>query len=172
MYWSNYEDWDSGVLSYVLEYRNEITQEFEFVQEFSSETFNYIDSDLHRMGTDTSYCYRLIAKSYDDSKQSVSNIPCFTSMPSEYFPTAFTPNGDGLNDVFKYYGNDILAIEIQVFDRWGDIVYESNDVDFKWNGSNKENGHECKLGIYVVKYIIYGLDGSVIKNSSSLMLLR
>ncbi|MDG1396141.1 MAG: gliding motility-associated C-terminal domain-containing protein [Flavobacteriales bacterium] len=172
LYWSNYEDWDSGVLSYVLEYRNETTQEFEFVQEFSSETFNYIDSDLSRMGTDTTYCYRLIAKSYDNSKQSVSNIPCFISMPSEYFPTAFTPNGDGLNDVFKYYGNDILAIELQVFDRWGDIVYESNDVDFMWDGSNKENGYECKLGNYVVKYIIYGLDGSVIKNSSSLMLLR
>lgn len=58
---------------------------------------------------------------------------------SLYVPNTFTPNSDGFNDYFEIYGTreGIAYLEVQVFNRWGELVYESNDHYFKWDGSYK-----------------------------------
>ncbi len=63
-----------------------------------------------------------------------------TDPPTEIFiPKAFSPNGDGINDLFGVYGENITEFEMWIFDRWGEEVFYSNDPDVKWNGS-KKNG--------------------------------
>jgi gliding motility-associated-like protein len=53
-----------------------------------------------------------------------------------YIPTAFTPNGDGLNDIFKAgFGENITQFKLSVFNRWGQKVFESSDIQKGWNGS-------------------------------------
>jgi len=57
-------------------------------------------------------------------------------------PTAFTPDGDGLNDVFTVRFEEILVdFEIEIFNRWGQLIYKSNDQYFEWDGfeGNPEN---------------------------------
>jgi gliding motility-associated-like protein len=56
-----------------------------------------------------------------------------------YVPNAFTPNSDGFNDIYEIYGNKKIwkFIEMQVFNRWGEMVYTSTDIDFKWDGRYK-----------------------------------
>jgi gliding motility-associated-like protein len=56
---------------------------------------------------------------------------------SIYVPNAFTPNGDGTNDYFRIYGklNSLSYLEIQIFDRWGELVFRSNDLNFAWDGT-------------------------------------
>src|SRR5690606_31931382 len=52
-----------------------------------------------------------------------------------YFPTAFTPNGDGLNEVFKpatFYEGEY---DLRIYDRWGALVFQSNDPQAHWDGS-------------------------------------
>ena len=58
---------------------------------------------------------------------------------SIYVPNAFTPNGDGTNDYFRIYGklNSLVYLEIQIFDRWGEVVFQSNDINFSWDGRFK-----------------------------------
>ncbi len=63
-----------------------------------------------------------------------------------YFPTAFSPNGNGLNDVFAAVGNDIASISIKIYDRWGTLVAQSTNPDLLWNGTF--NGEFAKNGIY------------------------
>jgi gliding motility-associated-like protein len=55
------------------------------------------------------------------------------------FPTAFTPNGDGINDIFCLQGWEKCNSEflIRIFDRWGEKVFESNVPDFCWDGIYK-----------------------------------
>ncbi|MDZ4845685.1 MAG: gliding motility-associated C-terminal domain-containing protein [Chitinophagales bacterium] len=59
---------------------------------------------------------------------------CFTSI---YVPNAFTPNGDGVNDVFYVYGNGIEELHLIVADRWGNIVFESFDLNSGWDGTHR-----------------------------------
>lgn len=65
-----------------------------------------------------------------------------------YIPDAFTPNDDGINDVFKIYANcPIEQYNLKIFDRWGGILLESEDIDEGWNGEH--NGRKLKTGVYV-----------------------
>jgi gliding motility-associated-like protein len=64
------------------------------------------------------------------------------------FPTAFTPNGDGLNDIFRpIYKSNISSYTLEVFNRWGELIFQSINPSEGWNGNNQN-------GVYVwfVKY--------------------
>jgi gliding motility-associated-like protein len=65
-----------------------------------------------------------------------------------YIPTAFSPNGDGLNDVFKArLQDDITGFRMSVFGRWGQLVYETADPESGWDGKMK--GADLPPGTYV-----------------------
>ncbi len=52
-----------------------------------------------------------------------------------YFPTAFSPNNDGVNDFFRpRYSEDLIQYQVAVYNRWGELVYESTDVNEGWDG--------------------------------------
>ena len=75
-------------------------------------------------------------------------------------PNAFTPDGDGLNDEFKAMGqpDNLSSFSMTIFNRWGQMVFESKDVLFGWDGTIK--GAEAPAGTYVfrVDYSIAGYD--------------
>ncbi len=62
-------------------------------------------------------------------------------------PNVFTPNADGLNDLFYIEGINISAINIQIFNRWGQLIFETNDINKSWNGKSP-NGIDCPPGAY------------------------
>lgn len=71
-----------------------------------------------------------------------------------YAPTAFSPNKDGFNDVFLLYGKDIIAFDLTIADRWGNIVFKSNDIEMGWNGQFR--GIDSDPGVYVWMATIEG----------------
>ena len=75
-----------------------------------------------------------------------------------FIPNVFTPNGDGNNDFFEVFGNKEAwkQFEVQVFDRWGEMVYESHDMNFKWNGVYK--GKDLMPAVFVYQIHITYLD--------------
>lgn len=66
-----------------------------------------------------------------------------------YIPNAFTPNQDGHNDEFFATGYGITAVNMMIFNRWGNKVFETNSLNGKWNGQNLYNGSLCAQGVYV-----------------------
>ncbi|OFX68106.1 MAG: hypothetical protein A2X12_09775 [Bacteroidetes bacterium GWE2_29_8] len=68
-----------------------------------------------------------------------------------YAPNSFTPNDDGKNDIYKVYGVGITQFEIMVFNRWGQIVYQADNIDFEWDGKSTLKGKLCEEGIYLYK---------------------
>lgn len=86
-----------------------------------------------------------------------------------YVPTAFTPNGDGLNDVFKAsYGENITKFKMTVYNRWGEKVFESNDMNKGWNGIYKG---KMLSGVFVwmIQYDIIDSKNQLIKGTVSLI---
>jgi gliding motility-associated-like protein len=66
-----------------------------------------------------------------------------------YVPNAFTPNGDGLNDIFRIFASpdDIAEFSMQVFNRWGEKIFESASVPAGWDGMKM--GVYCPAGSYI-----------------------
>ena len=90
-----------------------------------------------------------------------------------YMPNAFTPNGDGNNDDFKIVGlppENITEFNIQIFNRWGQIVFATNDILHSWDGTF--NGEICPEGDYT--WVIFYEDNKKTKtsNKGTLTLLR
>jgi gliding motility-associated-like protein len=68
-----------------------------------------------------------------------------------YLPNAFTPNGDNLNDGFGAKGVGIESFQLQVYDRWGHLIFESNDINDYWQGNAKGSSEPIEDGVYVWK---------------------
>ncbi|MNU93758.1 hypothetical protein D3C71_837070 [compost metagenome] len=73
-----------------------------------------------------------------------------------YVPNSFTPGKDGFNDVFRVKYTNISEFRILIFDRWGEVIFESNDVDFGWDATYR--GKVVQDGIYVYKIAALGKD--------------
>ena len=65
-----------------------------------------------------------------------------------YIPTAFTPDNDGLNDALKITGRQIRLFEIWIYNRWGELVYNSNDLEEAWIGDVNGGTHYAPNGVY------------------------
>ncbi|NCP45110.1 MAG: gliding motility-associated C-terminal domain-containing protein, partial [Flavobacteriales bacterium] len=66
-----------------------------------------------------------------------------------YIPNSFTPNDDGTNDVFRAYGEgiDLSNFKMYVFDRWGEKIFETDDITDGWDGTYR--GSPVANGVYV-----------------------
>jgi gliding motility-associated-like protein len=72
--------------------------------------------------------------------------------PSVFIPNAFTPNGDDKNPVFKPIVRNLSYYEFYIFNRWGEIIFETRDTEAGWDGTHKNN--KCPIDVYVwmIKY--------------------
>ena len=87
-----------------------------------------------------------------------------------YIPNAFTPNGDGENDKFYVYGKDLKIVHMQIFDRWGEMLFETSRQDYGWDGSYK--GIIQNPGVYIYKVDAEYLNGKKIAQSGSVTLIK
>ncbi|NNF02547.1 MAG: gliding motility-associated C-terminal domain-containing protein [Bacteroidia bacterium] len=115
--------------------------------------------------------YRVIAyKNGDVSVESVSNVVEVFPSIALYVPSAFTPNGDGINDVFGAYGEALLNFNMQIWNRWGQLLFESTDATARWDGSYK--GEKVPEGTYVYIINARGADGTPNSKSGEVLLLN
>jgi gliding motility-associated-like protein len=78
-------------------------------------------------------------------------------LPDVQIPNAFTPNGDGTNDVFRLVTTRGLAVtdRMEIFNRWGNKVFESTDANAAWDG--KQDGKEAPMDVYI--YVVRWRNG-------------
>lgn len=115
--------------------------------------------------------YRVTAyKNGDTTVTSQSNTAEVAPPAVLFVPNAFTPNGDGLNDAFGAKGNGIIEYNIQIFNRWGELVFESNDINGQWDGTYK--GEKAEMGAYAYNITAYGAKTNRISKSGSVTLLN
>jgi gliding motility-associated-like protein len=88
-----------------------------------------------------------------------------------YIPSAFTPNNDGKNDIFKALGKPLLTnFKLQVYNRWGELVFETDDYSKGWDGKHKGSSSPSGVYVWVVNYKKESNDKSeVIKGTVTLL---
>ncbi len=87
-----------------------------------------------------------------------------------FIPNAFSPNGDGLNDVLLVYGYTIKTMKFVVFNQWGEKIFESNNQATGWNGTYKNKPQPSGVYMYVVQVTLK--DGSTMVKKGSINLVR
>lgn len=87
-------------------------------------------------------------------------------------PNAFSPNGDGINDIYRAKNNyqSIVEFDAYIFNRWGQKIYEWHDPAGGWDG--KFNGKDVKQGVYFVLVKAKGADGRKYNIKKDVNLLR
>lgn len=123
------------------------------------------------MYTDTGrFPVELIAINGNDCRDTAYSKVIVGADFSVFVPNAFTPNGDGLNDYFNTPWFGVKEYHVMLFDRWGMLIYESFDPDFKWYGIFK--GNDCQEGVYTYVIEARGWVGEKVKKAGTVTLLR
>jgi len=87
-----------------------------------------------------------------------------------YIPNAFSPNGDGNNDVFKIYGEGIKTLNLKIFNRWGEKIFESTNQFIGWDGTYK--GVIQNPGVYIYELSITYLDDKQTNKTGSITIIK
>ncbi len=164
--WSRYTGWKQGVKNYTVEkygLGNKLIQKFD-------------------VGTDTLFLddqpdpknqyvlYKIVATANETGvTTSISNSLSFIKETHLISPTAFTPNGDKLNDSFTVSGEFIVKIQLSIFDRWGALIFDTEKNE-PWDG--RRNGQLLPEGAYVWKANMTNLAGQNFNRSGTVMLLN
>jgi gliding motility-associated-like protein len=170
--WSTYFNWRGGVEKYNI---------FRIVDNqppvLAGTTFmdtSFVDDiafySINRTGVSGKFCYYIEAvegdfNPYEIKGISKSNISCATQFSRVFIPNTFTPNGDVLNAEFLPIISfiDPTKYKLKIFDRWGEIIFESSDPLKGWDG--KKNGNKVPGGNYV--YTLVYTDNSDNKKEKS-----
>ncbi|WP_107039345.1 choice-of-anchor L domain-containing protein [Brumimicrobium mesophilum] len=133
------------------------------VNDLSDQFATYVSEGVYTvtLTTETGSCTDEV------TKQIVVTIPLGYEMPN-----VFTPNGDGQNDFFTLNAENAQSLEIVILNRWGNVVFESTDVDFKWNGQVQNTGAECNDGTYFYKFQIIDFNGETIEEHGFVQLVN
>ncbi|MCB9235000.1 MAG: gliding motility-associated C-terminal domain-containing protein [Bacteroidia bacterium] len=87
-----------------------------------------------------------------------------------FIPNAFTPNDDGINDIYYIQNSNFRKFEFAVFDRYGNQIFATTNSEFRWDG--RVGGRMVPMGSYV--YIFHGVtnDDMTIKRSGTITIVR
>ena len=111
------------------------------------------NSFIHQPDLGIAGCYLVTATDEEGNQGEFSNQVCVENCPLYELPNAFTPNGDGSNDLFSPFPYRFVErIDLKVFNRWGQLVFTTTNPDILWDGTNL-NGKDLADGVY--HYICY-----------------
>lgn len=167
--WSPYVGWPFGVDQYTV-FREDPTNSVpgDFLIDLGPNAYFYTDRTITAART----CYRIVAREFSGScgRESWSNEICVNFPPTLYVPTAFSPNGDGLNDIFTSAGEFVQDFDLRIYDRWGKLLFQTTDVTNGWDGT--VNGKPTPEGVYIFRMMVVGYDGQVLQRDGSVTLIR
>ncbi|MDF2448817.1 MAG: hypothetical protein K0R26_1321 [Bacteroidota bacterium] len=95
-----------------------------------------------------------------DTNDSISNI---------IVPNVFTPDFDSINDVFKPYLDEIVELNLSIFNRYGNVVFETTRLNGFWDGRTT-SGEPCKDGVYFCILNATGIEGKKYKEKTFVQL--
>jgi gliding motility-associated-like protein len=102
----------------------------------------------HKPGEKIAGCYTIVAVDFNGNESTSAEVVCVNNCPVFELPNAFTPNGDGQNDLYKPLRSRFIeTINFKVFNRWGQVVFTTNDPQINWNGQN-QTGKSVSDGVY------------------------
>lgn len=164
--WTAYTGWSSGVSSYQI---NKTTGTGAPITTFNTTDTTFVDYDPADNNQVVIYTITAIPNVGGVDKRSVSNLVKLEKEVKLILPTAFTPNGDGVNPLFSISGKFVSSLSIQIFDRWGMLVFSSNKNE-PWDGT--KGGKVMPESAYVWKAEVIDFAGHTFSREGTVLLLR
>ncbi|MGB6037821.1 MAG: gliding motility-associated C-terminal domain-containing protein, partial [Cryomorphaceae bacterium] len=121
---------------------------------YGDPAFAESDSRLsqYRFPADTAgeYLITLISESVNGCIDTTSKVLVINDDLLWFIPNSFSPNGDGINDIWKPVGTtvDLTSYSCKIYDRWGRLVFQTSDIDQGWNGATMESEYFSDTDIY------------------------
>ncbi|CAN5375854.1 hypothetical protein BH09BAC5_BH09BAC5_22520 [soil metagenome] len=142
----NFSDSSTGNIVTWTFYENNVLMQQSSV---SPNYFNYCFSDTG--------CFNVMLVVQDNFgiSDSIIHAVCIHPKSILFMANAFSPNGDGINDVFYFYGYmiDRNGFEMRIYDYWGGLVFSSFDINSGWDGAKQDSGIRVQEGVYLVELI-------------------
>jgi gliding motility-associated-like protein len=164
--WNAYRGWKDGVSTYQV---NKYTSAGALITTFTTNDTTYVDYDPSDEVQIVIYSITAIPIVGGVDKRSVSNQVKLEKEAKLLLPTAFTPNGDGVNPLFTISGKFVSKMSIQIFDRWGALVF-SSDKNEPWDGTR--GGKVMPESAYVWKAEVVDFAGHTFSREGTVLLLR
>ena len=142
-----------------------------FVWDFDNGDYSFEENPTYSFSKARIYNVELTVS---DNFGCISNIIKTVHVSPEftfYIPESFTPNDDGINDVFFAYGDRFSSYQMKIFDRWGGIVFSSNSNDYGWDGLDTGD-REVIEGSYFYNISLYDYNGRLWVYNGELNLFR
>ncbi len=122
-------------------------------------------------------CYAVVAVDSTGNESEFSNFACINNDTCSVYrlPNVFTPNDDQYNDIYHPFPyTSVERVEMTIFNRWGGIVYETEDPDINWDGRDMNTSSDCSDGVYfyvckVYELTLYGVVPRELKGSITLI---
>jgi gliding motility-associated-like protein len=94
-------------------------------------------------------CYAVTAIDSFNNESKYSVIVCVDNCVNYLLPNVFTPNGDGMNDIFRPNNYAFVErVDMKIYNRWGVLVYQTEDPDINWDGKRMNTDHIVPPGVY------------------------
>ncbi|MCK5907556.1 MAG: gliding motility-associated C-terminal domain-containing protein [Flavobacteriales bacterium] len=158
LHWTNPNvSCDEEITGYNLYLKKNPNEEFKFLTYLDGENnteFDVIAADTIKIG-----CFYVTGVDVLENQTIPSNIECYVPCLDFILPNVFSPNGDGNNDIYhpkwdKNSGDipdfdfDLVDFDIEIFNRWGKMMYKTDDIKINWDGTNQFTGQACASGVY------------------------
>jgi gliding motility-associated-like protein len=165
--WTPYLSFEGSLLEYQI-YRgiDGFFEETPFAT--VDDTQLYFEDFIENIDHSGEICYYVEAiegkNKYGRAQRSKSNLICPYFSPIIYIPNAFTPNGDDYNSTFTPIISlaEMSSYSLEIFNRWEQVIFESNDYRTGWDGKIKNSNHDAPQGIYL--YQLKVNDGSGVQH--------
>jgi gliding motility-associated-like protein len=141
-----------------------------YVWSFGDGTTSTIVHPQHLYKRTGTYTVCLEATSVDGCRDTICKKVDAEIHPAVDVPTGFSPNGDGTNDVLYVRGAAIETVNFKVFNRWGELVFETNDMKRGWDGNFK--GKQQEMDSYAWVLDVMFIDESTVHRTGNVTLLR
>ena len=150
----NYAPNPINILNPQVQFTDESSSKYPLLQwywrfEQGSDSISTEQNPLHTYGDTGTYCATLVVVDEHGCMDSITNCLVVNPLFTFYIPDAFSPNGDGINDVFMPRGSYVKSYEMYIYDRWGQQLFHSTDINNGWNGTTKGGSTTCQEDTYV-----------------------
>ncbi len=163
---------DTLYANQVLKLESESSGNSQFLWKFGDGQTSTLREPIHEYAKDGIYDISLIVTTehFCSDTAVVKGAVVVTTHPIVVFPTAFSPNSDGINDTFEPIHGDVKEYEIVILNHKGNVMFNSTDINHGWDG--KRGGIHCPPGLYVYKAKITLRDGQFYHTVGKVILLR
>lgn len=139
---------DKDVVSYTIYYRKNAKEVWDTLGSVNSGIFSFTDS-REQLKRGIAGCYAVTAIDSNGNESSKTNAFCIDNCPYYVLPNVFTPGSDGHNDLFKPFPYRFVdKIDLHIFNRWGQQVYQTVNPDINWSGKDQDSGADLTGGVY------------------------